>query len=683
MACGLASYTRSAKSPNSAGDGGWSPYRKLTVLFQHVLRAPNWMGDHGQLTGLVGIVPALGMLSPKENPPSGALHLTVPQLMAWSLALAFIGVFLAVPLRTQTIVREKLRFPSGTATANVIRTLHGLPEPPLPSSHSGLPSLWSRGRSKESGGRGSLGHGVSGLPDLRFIPEEGEPLDAEGREEEPLLREGKIEPGLLVESALSLARSDSGLNDLDLALDSRSGMEEWQQQGTRESAPEEETVKWGDAWTALLVSFAIAGVYSLIASQVSWLKTFPVFTWVGWSAATAWGWDLTPSTGYIGQGMIMGPRTAASMLCGAVAGYAVLGPMARRRGWASGAITDWKEGATGWLLWVSLAIMLGDSLTSLALLLLRSLLRSRRRRRAGQGAHAEDEDPYPASGRVPRGWWMGGLAASSIACTGILAGMLHLPAYEPLAALALAGLVALLAVRALGETDMNPVSGVGKLSQVVFALISPGRVVPNLVAGAVAEAGAQQAGDMMQDFKTAHLLGICPRSQFLAMLLGSAVSVPVSVAAYSLYTHAYEVPGPEFPAPTASIWLDMAQLVNGGELPKHVLPYCAGGAVAAALIPLAAMLLEGLAEDGPSRAARQLANSALHLLPSGISFAVGMYVAPRWTIPRVLGSVAEQIWKRVAPGSHRNLMVVIASGLVLGEGTAALITAAVKALLPH
>ncbi len=34
--------------------------------------------------------------------------------------------------------------------------------------------------------------------------------------------------------------------------------------------------------------------------------------------------------------------------------------------------------------------------------------------------------------------------------------------------------------------------------QVVFAGIAPGKVVANLVAGAVAEAGAQQAGDMMQ-----------------------------------------------------------------------------------------------------------------------------------------------------------------------------------------
>jgi hypothetical protein len=62
-------------------------------------------------------------------------------------------------------------------------------------------------------------------------------------------------------------------------------------------------------------------------------------------------------------------------------------------------------------------------------------------------------------------WWAGGLAASSVACTAVLAPMLGLRWYEPLAAVALALLVAVLAVRALGQTDLNPVSGVGKLSQ--------------------------------------------------------------------------------------------------------------------------------------------------------------------------------------------------------------------------
>lgn len=53
----------------------------------------------------VGIVPALSLLSPAQNPPSGPILLSTTQLLAWSAALAFFGVFLAVPLRTQTIIK--------------------------------------------------------------------------------------------------------------------------------------------------------------------------------------------------------------------------------------------------------------------------------------------------------------------------------------------------------------------------------------------------------------------------------------------------------------------------------------------------------------------------------------------------------------------------------------------------
>ena len=47
----------------------------------------------------------------------GPVEFSAGQLILWSLALAFIGVFCAVPLRTQTILKEKLRFPSGIESA--------------------------------------------------------------------------------------------------------------------------------------------------------------------------------------------------------------------------------------------------------------------------------------------------------------------------------------------------------------------------------------------------------------------------------------------------------------------------------------------------------------------------------------------------------------------------------------
>lgn len=166
-----------------------------------------------------------------------------------------------------------------------------------------------------------------------------------------------------------------------------------------------------------------------------------------------------------------------------------------------------------------------------------------------------DDDPpdAPSHEQVPRWWWISGLVVSSALCIGVTSPLFDIAVYEVVVSLAFALLVALLAVRALGETDLNPVSGVGKLSQVVFAVIAPGNLVSNLMAGAVAEAGAQQAGDMMQDLKTGHLLRASPREQFIAQLIGSAVSVPCAVAAYALFTAAYDVPGPELKVPTAEV----------------------------------------------------------------------------------------------------------------------------------
>lgn len=73
--------------------------------------------------GFVGVMPALNfLLRPDEN---GPIVLGTGKLIIWAVGICFFGVVFAVPLRREVIIRERLKFPSGTATALVIGVLHG------------------------------------------------------------------------------------------------------------------------------------------------------------------------------------------------------------------------------------------------------------------------------------------------------------------------------------------------------------------------------------------------------------------------------------------------------------------------------------------------------------------------------------------------------------------------------
>ncbi len=318
------------------------------------------------------------------------------------------------------------------------------------------------------------------------------------------------------------------------------------------------------------------------------------------------------------------------------------------------------HGAGAWLVWIALALILAESVTALLLLSYQLLAAWRARRLASPGA-APAQEPLGADhpDQVPRHVWLGGLLVSSAVCAVVCVVLFDLPWYEPYVAVSVSLLVSLLAVRALGMTDLNPVGGVSKLSQLVFAAVAPGRLVANIVAGGIAEAGAQQAGDMMQDLRTGMLLGISPRVQFYAQLLGSAFSCVFALAAWLLFTSAYTVPGPDLEAPSARLWVNMAQLLSDGRLPPHLLPFCVTAGLVAASLPLLGFWRP----------------SVRPALPSAVAFGIGMYLSPYWTVPRFLGALAEVAWRRFWPATHRRYMIVVASGLVLGEGLLAILVA--------
>ncbi|GMM42667.1 hypothetical protein DAHU10_035770 [Hanseniaspora uvarum] len=269
------------------------------------------------------------------------------------------------------------------------------------------------------------------------------------------------------------------------------------------------------------------------------------------------------------------------------------------------------------------------------------------------------------------------LVSNTITITGIVVsfmlcilGMIYvfgihiIPVSSLLLALFLSMFLSILAVRALGETDLNPVSGLGKLSQLIFSLITkkntPGAILINLVAGAISEAGSEQAGDLMQDLKTGHLLGASPKSQFIGMLIGTTYSIPVAAALYLLYDKVYEIPSLEFRIPTALVWINSARLFYGGGLPEGCVFCCL---IVGVIFSIISLIKNLMIELGKGKQHKWLVD----ILPSGVAVGISMIILPAFTIQRFLGGMFA-FWYYNREGSSRTKLIIVSSGLILGEG---------------
>jgi uncharacterized oligopeptide transporter (OPT) family protein len=72
--------------------------------------------------GLVGMIPSLEYLVPLSNGSYARLGLV--RLCIWSFGISVFGLVFAMILRNRIILKENLRFPTGTATALTINVLH-------------------------------------------------------------------------------------------------------------------------------------------------------------------------------------------------------------------------------------------------------------------------------------------------------------------------------------------------------------------------------------------------------------------------------------------------------------------------------------------------------------------------------------------------------------------------------
>ena len=97
-------------------------FRNYSILENNAMQSSASAAGAITSAGLVNALPALMMLNPNAIPHDFGTR--VMYLVPWMIVISWLGVFLAVPAKRQMINIEQLPFPSGTAAATTLRSLH-------------------------------------------------------------------------------------------------------------------------------------------------------------------------------------------------------------------------------------------------------------------------------------------------------------------------------------------------------------------------------------------------------------------------------------------------------------------------------------------------------------------------------------------------------------------------------
>jgi putative OPT family oligopeptide transporter len=366
----------------------------------------------------------------------------------------------------------------------------------------------------------------------------------------------------------------------------------------------------------------------------------------------------------IGAGALIGLRTTVWMAVGATICWAGLVPWAIDQGFVIPIDTapNYFGKAAKWCMWPGVTMLVVSGLISFALKTksIIAALRSIRTLKTAVGS-ATHEDV-----EVPMKWFFWGLGAASLLCIGTQYFVFDMHPLLTVLAIVLSSLLALVGTRAQGETDVNPIGAMGKVTQLIFAAIAPGNVQINLMAAGITSAGSNNSGDMMQDMKTGRLLGASPRYQFLAQLFGIVTGGLVTVVVF-LKAFPIELIGTKYPAPSVQTWKGMAELLTKGvgNLPPYT-PHAMG--IAAVL----AIIFTLLIELGPASVKKWVPS------PTGLGLSFILPASNSYTF--LLGAILAEIISKKWPKQHDFYTIASASGFIAGESIMGVIVALYTAM---
>jgi putative OPT family oligopeptide transporter len=231
----------------------------------------------------------------------------------------------------------------------------------------------------------------------------------------------------------------------------------------------------------------------------------------------------------------------------------------------------------------------------------------------------------------------------------------------------------------------SPLSGIGILCVIGFALIivfgMPGADSPalgrslvaySLLVTGVVFAAASIANNNLQDLKTGQLVDATPWKQQVALVIGVVAGAAIIPPILDLLNKAYGFAGAPghhehpLPAPQAGLISALAQGVIQHNVDWSLIE--TGGVIGLGVIALDALL-------------RKLKPGA-HLSPLAVG--LGIYLPTQSTLMVVVGAVAGWLYdrhaeRRARPEPTKQLGVLLASGMIVGEGLIGVLVAALVA----
>jgi uncharacterized oligopeptide transporter (OPT) family protein len=281
--------------------------------------------------------------------------------------------------------------------------------------------------------------------------------------------------------------------------------------------------------------------------------------------------------------------------------------------------------------------------------------------RRGRNRPAPSElDRRMAAIEVPLTWLVTGLIPITIGLVTIQYFAFHISIWLGLIAVGMAFVVCIVACRATGETDTTPVGAMGKVMQLLFAVLSPPSASSmhialehNLMAAATGANSAVAGSDLLTDLKSGYLLGANPRRQFIAQFIGIFFGALAVVPAWFLM-----VPTKEkleaFNPPATNMWRAVAELLSGGglnQLPPSAKMAIVLGALVGVALPLLGKLLP----------------KAVPYLPSAMGLGLSWVMVFSNCQAFAIGAIIVWLWTKFHARSAEGYSVALASGFVAGE----------------